>query len=172
MKIIVAMKEIKELSRKADDIRDKVSKNCALLDYETPVYGQDQRKTIDGWLQSYSDILKRIEFLRLAIQKTNLATEVEIEIGGNVVKKTIAAWIHRRKDLAKAEAALWRTLNDRGLKESKIKSSVPGQPDTEVKIVRYFDPVRRDDMVNIFAGEPTMIDSRLEVVNAVTDLVE
>jgi len=172
MKIIEAMKEIKELQRKSDDLCKKIAGNCALLDYESPLYGANQQKTVDGWIQSIHDMAKRIEFLRVCIQRTNLATNVEVILGEVPVTKTIAAWIHRRKDLAKAEYNTWKCLNDRGLKESTVPSTVPGVPATQIKIVRFFDPVRRDAMLNLFAGEPTNIDSRLEVINAITDLIE
>jgi len=172
MKIIEAMKEIKELQRKTDDLQKKIGSNCALLDYETPMYGKDQQKTVDGWIQSIHDMAKRIEFLRVCIQRTNLATEVEVNLGFKTYTKSIAAWIHRRKDLAKAEYMTWKQLNDRGLKEASIASTVPGQAATQIKIVRFFDPVKRDEMCNLFAGEPTAIDSRLEVVNAITDVIE
>jgi hypothetical protein len=61
-------------------------------------------------------------------------------------------------------------LSDRGLKEGLIKNS---QGETvEVKIVRYFDPAERDKKVAMFKSEPHEIDAALEVVNAVTDLIE
>lgn len=61
-------------------------------------------------------------------------------------------------------------LTDRGLKEGTTKNS-QGET-TEVKIVRYFDPVARDKMVAMFKAEPHVIDASLEVINAVTDLIE
>jgi len=38
MKIIEALKKIKDLQRKADDIKDKIGTYCADLDCENPVY--------------------------------------------------------------------------------------------------------------------------------------
>jgi len=69
MKIIEGMKKIKDLTKKAEDIRAKIGLFCADLDYETPMY-PDQRKEVDGWLQSHSDMLKEILSLRLSIAKT------------------------------------------------------------------------------------------------------
>lgn len=168
MKIIEAMKQIKDLQRKAEDLRKKVSINCSNLSFETPAYGQDQRATVDGWLQAHRDIVQEILRLRFAIQKTNIATPVTITIGGKSVTKTIAEWVHRRRDLAALDASMYAQLGDRGLKEQRGKDT-QGQ-DIEIRIVRYFDPKARDTLMEEFRSEPMLIDSTLEVVNAVTEL--
>jgi hypothetical protein len=169
MKIIEAMKQIKDLQRKAEDLRGKVSKHCANLSYETPTYAGDQRATVDGWLQAHRDIVQEILRLRFAIQRTNIATTVTINVGGRVVSKTIAEWVHRRRDLAAVDAAMMMQLGDRGLKESRVRDSQGNEQ--VVTIVRYFDPVSRDRLLEEFRSEPLVIDSTLEVTNAITDLV-
>lgn len=171
MKIIEGMKKIKDLTKKADDLRNKIGLYCADLDYETPMYA-DQRKEVDGWLQAHGDILKEILALRVAIQKTNIETSVDIEIGGKTVTKTIAEWIHRRRDLATLDLAAWRKLSDRGLQEGALNSTTQaGVPGREVRIRRYYDPKQRDERVELYTSEPMVIDARLEVVNAITDLI-
>ena len=169
MKIIEGMKKIKDFQIKVDDLKDKIKIYCADLNFETPMYGADQKKQVDKWLQSVGDILKEILDLRIQIQTTNLATEVTIELNEKQVTKTIAEWIHRRRDLAKSEQDLWQKLTDRGLKEGKMKDST--NQDIEVKIRRYFDPEERDNKVELYRTEPSKIDATLEVVNATTDLL-
>lgn len=171
MKLIEAMKKLKDMNVKAEDLRKKVALNCADLTIETPLYGADQKATVDGWIQAHSDLLKEILRLRVAIQRTNLATPVAIQLDGKAVTKSIAEWIHRRRDLAKLEQAMWTTLGDRGLKEQNVQTA-PGGPVTEVKIRRYYDPVQRDTKLESYRSEPTVIDGTLEVTNAVTDLIE
>ena len=170
MKIIEAMKKLKDLQRKCHDLRNKVAVHCAGLSYETPPYGLEQRKTVEGWVQSHRDIVQEIARLRVAIQKTNILTLVTIDFGDKSVTKTIAEWIHRRRDLAQMDASMVAQLGDRGLKEQRGKDSQGN--DVEIKIVRYFDPKVRDELLNEFQSEPSIIDGRLEVVNAITDLVE
>ena len=169
MKIIEGLKGIKELVRKAEDIRVKIQKHSAHLSNETPVY-QNQKQQVSEWLQAHSDLLKEILSLRIRIQRTNLATPVTIEVGGVQVTKCIAEWIHRRKDLAMLEEVSWKGLTDRGLKEISLREST-GQL-TEIKIVRCYDPKERDNKLDVFSNEPALIDGKLEVVNAVTDLLE
>jgi hypothetical protein len=170
MKLIQAMKQLKELTLKADDLREKVKKFCADLTIETPTY-PDQRATVAGWLQAHGDIVKRIGELRLAIQRTNLATIVTIELDGKQITKPIASWIHRRRDLATMEGLAWAALTDRNLKEQNLQTA-PGGAVTEVRIRRYFDPAQRDAKRELYRGEPSIIDGTLEVVNATTDLME
>ncbi len=170
MKLIEAMKKLKDLNVKAEDLRKKVALNCADLSLETPLYGADQKATVDGWIQAHSDILQEILKLRVAIQRTNIATPVTIEIGGKQVSKSIAEWIHRRRDLAKLDEAMWAVLGDRNLKEQNIQTA-PGGPVTEVRIRRYYDPKVRDEKRELYRSEPHIIDATLEVVNATTETI-
>jgi hypothetical protein len=175
MKIIAGMKQIKELNRKADDLKLKVRDNCANYEHENPQYGANQREMIKGWLQAHSDIMKEIARLKVAIAKTNLATEVIIELDGVKVTTTLHEWIVRRGQgksipgLANQEYAMWSMLTDRSLKEEKMMTSTGV---IEKKIVRHFDPAERDRMRELYRSEPTIIDSTLETVNATTDLIE
>lgn len=170
MKIIEALKQIKDLNRKVADIQGKVQKNCCYLSNETPTYGANQKDQIAGWLQSVHDMLKEILRLRIAINRTNLITNVAIELGDITVTKTIAEWVIRRRELAKLEAQMWGCLSDRGLREGTIKQS-NGEL-AEVKIIRCFDPAERDKKLDAFQSEPIIIDSKLEIINAITDLIE
>ena len=169
MKLIEAMKKLKDLNVKAEDLRKKVAMNCADLSIETPLYGADQKSTVDGWIQGHTDLMQEILKLRVAIQRTNIATPVTIEVGGKQVSKTIAEWIHRRRDLAKLDMDMWAKLGDRGLKEQNIQTS-PGGPVTEVRVRRYYDPKERDSKLELYRSEPSIIDATLEVVNATTEL--
>jgi len=169
MKIIEALKKREDLKRKADDLRALVRDNCALSSFDTPKYA-DQKKQVREWIQAHSDVLTEIERLTLAIQRTNLKTIVTIELGTKVVEKPIAAWILRRRDLAKLELAMWNQLSDRNIKEG-FANGPSGDP-IEIKLARFYDPQERDTRRELYASEPSVIDARLEVVNATTDLIE
>ena len=169
MKLIEALKKVKYLKQKHDDIRMKIAEHSAYLSNEQPVY-PNQKEQVAEWVQACHDILKEVLKLRIAIQRTNLATEVTIEFGGQNVTKTIAEWIHRRRDLADSEAKIHRSLTDKRLREGHIKQSTGEM--LEVHIVRCYDPKTRDVNVELYTSEPFVIDGRLEVVNAVTDLIE
>jgi hypothetical protein len=172
MKLIEALKQIKDLQRKAEDLRVKVQEHCAITSMETPTYGtaEEQRKKVAGWIQAHSDILKEVLRLRVAIQDTNLRTDVTIELNGKGVTKSIAAWIHRRRDLAHDEFSMWSLLTDKKIQEGVVQS--PSGHPMEIKVVRFYDPEHRDNMRDLFSSEPSTIDAKLEIVNAITDLLE
>lgn len=169
MKIIEAMKRIKANKEKIADLQKAVGVYCAGLSFETPTY-QNTAEKITEWLQACNDLAQDNAKLLVAIQRTNLATAVPITLGEKTVTKSIAEWVWRRREYAETDLRTWQMLSDRGLKEGHIKNSQ--QETVEVKIVRYFDPVQRDKMVAMFKAEPHEIDSALEVINAVTDLIE
>uniref|UniRef100_A0A6M3J028 Uncharacterized protein n=1 Tax=viral metagenome TaxID=1070528 RepID=A0A6M3J028_9ZZZZ len=169
MKIIEALKKLKDLARKADDIKKLVKDHCAISSLEEEKYPNQSTK-VSEWVQSYGDLLKEILRIRVAIQKTNIQTIVVIELNGKQVEKSIAEWIHRRRDLATMEKGIWDVLTDRGIVESVVKG--PSGDPIHLKIRRFYDPSRRDIMKDALSSEPSIIDSRLEVVNAITDLVE
>jgi hypothetical protein len=168
MKIIEALKKEKDLARKIDDLKGKIRQHCALSSLETPEYGKDQTKKVDGWVQSCRDLIKERLTLRVAIQKINMETSVSIEIGGKTVTKTIAEWIHRRRDLAGLEKSVYECLTDRGINEGLANG--PGGTPMEIKIERFFNPESRDERLFELGEEPALIDAKLEVVNAVTDI--
>ena len=169
MKIIQGLKKIKDLQRKADDLRSLVALHSAKSSIESDKY-PEQGKKVRKWIQSHSDTLREILRLRIAIQRTNLQTEVEIELDGKSVVKTIAEWIHRRRDLADMELSMWKQLTDRGIREGQ--GSSPSGDTLNIKIVRFYEPETRDKNIDLFRSEPLIIDSTLEVINAVTDLIE
>ena len=171
MKIIEALKKIKDLRRKADDLKDKIKQNCADLDCETPQY-PDQRRQVSEWLQAHGDILKEILHLKTSVQRTNLNTKVTIELGAHQVTKCITEWIERRRELAKLQEDCWRALTDKNLKETYVNQLTPQSPTTIVKKRLYFDPVERDKNVELYRSEPSKIDSTLEITNAITELIE
>lgn len=169
MKIIEAMKDAKAQDRKVDDLKKKIRKYCADLDVEDPVYEKQEQK-VKEWIQSACDSVKEGMRLRIAIQKTNLATEVTIRLGDKEVTKTIAEWILRRRMYADQECSIWNSLNADHLTSGKMKTSTGDVIDVKRRL--YFNPEEKDKKVEIYSEEPQTIDRTLEVVNATTDLIE
>lgn len=171
MKLIEGMKLKKELVVKAADLRKKIAEECSGYDIHTPTYGtaEQQSAQLRSWLQAHQDIVKQIRKLAVAIQKTNLATSVTMPLGGEQVTLSIAEWILRRRELASQELAAWEALTDGKRKEQAVKN--PDGSLSVAKVVRYYDPLLRDKMVDAFKHEPGVIDRTLEVVNATTELL-
>lgn len=170
MKIIEALKSLKDLTQKAADLRVKIATHSAYLSVESPTY-EDQKKQVREWLQAHEDLTREIAGLHVRISKTNLATSVAIKVGENLLTKSITEWVVRRRTLAALDLAAWSQLTDRGLKEQHFKPTADSKV-TEVKIVRCYDPVLRDDKVTLYKGEPSLIDRTLEVANATTEVLD
>jgi hypothetical protein len=81
----------------------------------------------------------------------------------------LAEWIWRRREYAALDLITWQKMTDRNLKEGNIKTSTG---EMLVILVRNYDPIERDRKIAEYKGEAHEIDSTLEVVNAVTDLIE
>lgn len=170
MKIIEAMKAVKANKDKVHDLCRRISQSSANLSNETPLYGETTAAKITGWLQSIHDIGAVNIRLLTAIQRTNMVTPVTITLGGQNITKTIAEWVWRRREYANQDMAAWALLTDRGLREKREVNS-QGQT-VDIKIVRHFDAAVRDEKIDLYRSEPHLIDAALEVVNAVTDLIE
>jgi hypothetical protein len=61
-------------------------------------------------------------------------------------------------------------MTDRGLREGKVDTSTGVA--IEVRMVRNYDPNRRDKKLSEYQDEPKLINSTLEVINATTDIIE
>lgn len=170
MKIIEAMKRVKANKEKIADLQNRIGSVSAHLSHETPVYGPETREKIKEWAQSCDDLTKENVRLLTAIGRTNLATDVGITIGDRSVVKSIAEWIWRRREYAALDMATWQKMTDRGLREGQAQSSTGINLD--IKLVRNYDPELRDKRIAEYKSEPHEIDAALEVVNAVTDLIE
>lgn len=170
MKLIEAMKRVKQNKEKIADLQQKIANHCANLSHETPVYGSETKSKINEWLQSCTDLSQENVRLLLAIQRTNLVTPVIITLADKSVTKMIAEWVWRRREYAKLDLDTWSKLTDRGLKEGVSQTSI-GTP-FELKIARHYDPSQRDAKQAMYKAEPHEIDAALEITNAVTDLVE
>lgn len=177
MKIVQALKKIKDNNVKIDDLKEKIAQHCADMENESPVYKDEatQKNTVAGWLQSIHDLIVENEKLDYQIKKTNLATNVTILLGGKEVTKPITSWIKRRQSLAQMEMLAWQSLKDerngRRLVDEVSMDQKSGSK-TVNKVRRYYDPQTRDVNVSIFKSEPSIIDGTLEVKNAETDLLE
>lgn len=170
MKIIEAMKRIKANKAKIIELQGKIALISAHLNYETPMYGVETSQKLSEWAQSCEDTAQENVRLLVAIAKTNLATQATVKLGERQVTKTLSEWIWRRREYAAIDLKTWSSMTDRGLKEGQANSTT-GIP-VELKIVRNYDPERRDKKMAEYQSEPHEIDSALEVVNAVTDLVD
>jgi len=169
MKIIEALKQIKYLVKKAEDLQQKIGSNCADMEFDQPLYS-DMKLKISEWLQAHTDVVREVQRLRFRLQKTNVMTSLTIPLNDVSVTRTIFEWVQRRKDLAKLELDAWKKLTDRNLKDGQYQQT-SGQMGI-MKMRRYYDPSEKERKISMLTMEPMLIDSALEIVNCTTDLLE
>lgn len=85
MKLIEAMKRVKQNKEKISDLQKKASAVSANLSFETPLYGEKTAEYIQEWVQSASDLNQDNVKLLVAIARTNLVTPVTITLGEKAV---------------------------------------------------------------------------------------
>lgn len=185
MKIVQAIKKIKEVQKQIDDTMSKINKYSSDEDDQEPIYGSLDQQTaqISSWLQSVRDLNAEIERLDLCIKRTNVLTLVTIKLGDNEITKPIASWIKRgqssigktgnkRLSLSESDLKAWNCLRENtGRSETKVVKGKDGV-DVVVKFRRYWDPKERDKMTSLYSSESSVIDGALEEINATTDLIE
>lgn len=169
MKIVEAIKQVKYLTNKARDIEAKIGQYCADMDFEAPFY-ENQAQQLKEWQQSHKDIVREIGKLKYLLTKTNVMTKATVVIDGHEVNKSLSEWIERRRLLSELELRGWKAMTDKGLKAAKAQKSDGSTLDVRVRL--YFDPKARDRAIEVLSSEPTLIDSKLEIVNATTDLLD
>jgi hypothetical protein len=169
MKLIEALKKVKDLQKKADDLKEKICKHCADLDVETPVYS-DQKNQVESWMQSHHDTVKEIGRLNYCILKTNVNTRISIELGGKLIEKSLSEWMLRKNKLCQMEESLWKSIGDKNLREGSMPQT--NGMAIQVKIRRYYDPKMRDEKLSLLMSEPSTIDGKIEIANCITDLME
>lgn len=183
MKLIEALKKQKDLVRKKDDIVMKIAEFSSDMEDENPIYGNENEYTaqkvqthkqhIASLVQAVTDINKEILSLRIGIQKTNLNTGVAMEINGKTITHTIAEWIHRKRDLISfdTQAYIALAIKEKKLSPKQIIIEKDGVKTPQlVNIRRYYDVKARDTVLENLTTESSIIDSKLEIVNATTEL--
>ena len=171
MKIIEALKAVKANREKITDLQMLIAKNAAHMESQngSTAYN-DPKKKIKVWVQSIHDTLLENARLLTQIQKTNLNTLVSIEMpSGVTVEKSISEWIVRRREGVDTEILTYQAMRH-SLKQQAIQSQ-DGTIKVDQVVVNYSTEDRDTKMMEL-SREKSLIDGKLEIVNATTELLE
>ena len=168
LKIIEAMKRIKVIDKRMETNSANVTKYSSMLTSERPYFENEaaQRKEVKSLIQSNEDLLNEYLTLKGQIERTNLFTN--IEMGGKIY--TISDLLVIKRRLAQKMIGTFNALNDQAA-GARLRNSV-GADGKQPQIVRLFDEKDRNDGLSKWHDLYDNIESRLEVINATTDLVE
>lgn len=146
---------------------ENIQKYCAKLETEKPDFGtdEDQRKEVACLLQANKDLMQEYLALKWQIEKTNLETSVSIN--GNTY--TISEMLVIKRKLGKHMVDTFKALSKT---HAQHRLSYHRTGDGNIPaIVQYYKEDERNKSILKWQNLVDEIDSRLEVINATTELV-
>jgi cysteinyl-tRNA synthetase len=167
MKIVEGIKELKHILKKMEKNSKQITEYAAAPDTERLHFGTKdaQAKEIRGLIQSNLDLSQNYLKIKQMIEKTNLVTVVEI----NGKPYTISELLVLKRTLARVLGQTYKALND-----SHARTRLVATPRGEKQpiIEKFYDEREKNDGERYWDDLYHTIDSRLEVINATTELVE
>lgn len=167
MKIVEALKELKLIEKRMAKNTQYINKYACILSTERPHFETEdaQRNEIHSLIQANNDLMARYLELKKMIEKTNL--EVKVKIGDDVFALSDLLVIKRK--MAKLMIGTYNALNDR---EAITKMQYARNTGEKAHIIRMFSESAKNNKLRYWDDLYNDIDSRLEIINATTDLVE
>jgi hypothetical protein len=169
MKIIEGMKELKVILKRINKNTEQISEYAALPDNERLHFGtrDAQMKEIRKLIQANADLLQTYLNIKKRIELTNLQTIVEI----NGAKYTISEMLVLKRVLAKMMVNTFNALNDAKAR-MRLTSHSSVRSEKAPIVEKYYDETEKTAGQRAWDDLYHAIDSRLEVINATTELME
>ena len=170
MKIIEALKEFPLIQKKIDKKVALIEKYSAELDNGSQSFAfgteEAQKQEVKSLIQSVDDLVIYESKLRQRLALTNASTLVTI----GEQKASITEWIALREKGLYNKIKATTALNDQKARTEISRTSF--DPETGIKIVRFYDEKKKNERYDLLTTVQASIDSVLEMVNATTDLVD
>lgn len=168
MKLIEAMKELKVIIKRIGKNTLQINEYAALPDTERLHFGTKdaQAKEIKSLIQANADLVDTYLKLKQRIEYTNLKTMVEI----NGIKYSISEMLVLKRSLAKLMVATFNALNDNQARTRSV--SHLGRSEKAPIVEKFYNESEKTQGQRSWDDLYHAIDSRLEVINATTELIE
>jgi len=174
MMLIEAMKRLRVIQKRMLHNIDNVNKYAAIISTERPLFNSEdeQKKEVKEIIQSNLDLMKEYLELKKKIERTNLQTIVEI--GGQ--KYSISDLLILKRNLIKLVVNTYDALNTKHaqtkLNAMALATRSSGGLGETPRIHHMFDEKEKNENLRKWQDLYDNIDSRLEVINATTTLLE
>jgi len=169
MKIIEALKKLKVIEKRMEKNRQQITQYASMISTERPIFDTEekQRKEVSSLIQSNTDLMKEYLDLKGKIEKTNIT--VKVEMGG--VQYSISDLLLIKRKMAKVMMSTYEALNT-SAGQSRLRQVSIGAGERSPQVVQLYD--EKDKIAGLDKWQDLYhnIDSRLEVINATTDLME
>ena len=171
MTITEGLKELKLIEKKLKKNKELLAKYSSQPSNEKPYFGteEEQRKEIKSILQSSEDLVIRYTNLHGRITRTNLKTVVQF----NGEPYTIDSLLQIKRTLANLMIDIYKSLNDNNYYNmiSSYKTS-SFQQNNDLSLVRFYNEKDKQESIRKWEDFYNEIDSRLETINATTNLID
>jgi len=168
LKIIEGMKRLRVIEKRMESQRGSITEYASKLSTEMPRFQtkDDQAKEVASLIQSNNDLCAEYMRLKRSIEYTNL--KVTVELQGKAY--SISDLLVIRRKLASMMIMTYRALND-STAQNRLRSA-PRFDGEYPKVEVLYEEREKLDNIRKWMDLSDAIDSRLEVINATTDLVE
>ena len=169
MTVVEAMKRLRVIEKRIEGTAQDITKYASMVSTQRPLFETEdkQAEEVKRLVQSNMDLL--IEYLRLKrrLELTNL--KVKVNVSG--VEYSISELLQIRRKVADMAVATYSALNDH-TGSSALRSGIVGAAAQTPQVVRLYKEEAKNKGLRQWQDLKKEIDSRLEVVNATTALVD
>ena len=168
MKIIEGMKRLRVIEKRMESQQRAITEYSSKLSTEMPraQTKEDQAKEVASLIQSNNDLCAEYLKTKRSIEYTNLKVTVELQGKSYCISDLLVI----KRKLSKMMVATYRSLND-CMAQSRLRSAPKFDGETP-KVEVLYDEREKLENIRKWQDLEDAIDSRLEVVNATTDLVD
>lgn len=172
--LIEGMKTLKVLEKRIATNTRRINEYAAIVSTERPVFAtqKEQEAEIKTLIQANGDLVTEYLDLKRRVDMTNLQTRVQIGKDGY----TIADLLQLRRGLAKMMRQTYQALND-DVAEARLRAmtsryapSASGEKPPHIE--RLYDEKAKNEGLRHWQDLEDEIETRLEVINATTPLVD
>jgi len=168
LKIIEGMKRLRIIEKRMESQRGSITDYASKLSTEMPRFHtrEDQAREVASLIQSNNDLCAEYLRIKRSIEYTNL--KVMMEFQGKAY--SISDLLIIKRKLASMMIATYRALND-STAQYRLRNA-PKFDGESPKVEILYEEREKLDNIRKWMDLADAIDSRLEVINATTDLVE
>lgn len=168
MKIIEAMKKLKVIEKRMDHNNVKIQEYASYISTEKLPFGDEetQKEEVNKLLQSNKDLMNEYLKLKQAIERTNLSIEVNLD--GQVY--TISELLILKRKMCQKMLMTYESLHTKH-SEMRLRNASPIGGERPI-VGRLYDESTKNEGLRKWSDLYENIDSRLEVINATTDIIE
>lgn len=166
MKLIEALKAQKKTNDKIERNLKLLEKYSSKLSTQKPYFDSDeeQRNEVQKLIEANISFVNHFLWLKRCIEYTNV--KVVVEILGQ--KYTIADLLNLKRSAITMILKTYEALND----SNSLDSLRFEKKDRESTIDRFYDEKKKNESIKYYRELLDSIDSKLEIVNATTDLID